>query len=86
MNVGSISSFVGQAATPAYTASKSAVLGLTRSIALDYAALGRALQLRLPGDHRHAHAARALDKTPDPEATLAERLRRVPMRSALQPA
>ena len=30
VNVGSISSFVGQAATPAYTASKSAVLGLTR--------------------------------------------------------
>ena len=59
VNVGSISSFVGQAATPAYTASKSAVLGLTRSIALDYAALGAALQLRLPGDHRHADAARA---------------------------
>ncbi|HEY2159367.1 MAG TPA: SDR family NAD(P)-dependent oxidoreductase, partial [Isosphaeraceae bacterium] len=38
VNVGSISSFVGQAWTPAYTTSKTAVLGLTRSIALDYAA------------------------------------------------
>ena len=40
MNIGSISSFVGQAATPAYTTSKAAVLGLSRSIALDYAADG----------------------------------------------
>ena len=31
VNIGSISSFVGQAATPAYTASKYAVLGLSRS-------------------------------------------------------
>ena len=59
VNVGSISSFVGQAATPAYTASKAAVLGLSRSIALDYAADRPAVQLRLPGHHRHADAARA---------------------------
>ena len=49
MNIGSISGFVGQAATPAYTASKSAVLGLTRSIAIDYAALGVRCNCVCPG-------------------------------------
>ena len=49
MNVGSISSFVGQAATPAYTASKAAVLGLSRSIALDYAAIGLRCNCVCPG-------------------------------------
>ncbi len=86
VNVGSISSFVGQAATPAYTASKSAVLGLTRSIALDYAALGVRCNCVCPGITDTPMLREHLDKTPDPEATLSERLRRVPMRSALQPA
>ena len=49
VNVGSISSFVGQASTPAYTASKAAVLGLSRSIALDYAALGLRCNCVCPG-------------------------------------
>ncbi len=69
VNVGSISSFVGQACTPAYTASKDAVLGLTP---IDRAGLRRRwhpLQLRLPGHHRHADAPRASEQTPDPEAT-----------------
>ncbi len=66
VNVASISSFVGQAATPAYTASKSAVLGLTRSIALDYAGAGPPLQLRLPGNHRYADVARAPGQDPGP--------------------
>src|SRR5207249_4861246 len=37
VNIGSISSFVGQGNTPAYTTSKGAVLMLSKSIALDYA-------------------------------------------------
>ena len=49
VNVGSISSFVGQASTPAYTTSKHAVLGLTRSIALDYAADGIRCNCVCPG-------------------------------------
>ena len=49
VNVGSISSFVGQAGTPAYTASKFAVLGLSRSIALDYAAHGLRCNCVCPG-------------------------------------
>ena len=85
VNVGSISSFVGQAATPAYTASKSAVLGLSRSIALDYAAIGLRCNCVCPGITDTPMLREHLDKTPDPEATLANRLRRVPMRLALVP-
>jgi NAD(P)-dependent dehydrogenase (short-subunit alcohol dehydrogenase family) len=85
VNVGSISSFVGQAATPAYTASKSAVLGLSRSIALDYAAIGLRCNCVCPGITDTPMLRQHLDRTPDPEATLAERLRRVPMRVPLSP-
>jgi NAD(P)-dependent dehydrogenase (short-subunit alcohol dehydrogenase family) len=85
VNVGSISSMVGQAATPAYTASKSAVLGLSRSIALDYAALGLRCNCVCPGITDTPMLREHLNKTPEPEAALAQRLRRVPMRVPLQP-
>lgn len=85
VNVGSISSFVGQASTPAYTASKSAVLGLSRSIALDYASLGLRCNCVCPGITDTPMLREHLDKSPDPEAKLADRLRRVPMRTALSP-
>ena len=71
VNVGSISSFVGQASTPAYTASKFAVLGLSRSIALDYAAVGLRCNCVCPGITDTPMLREHLDKTADPEATLA---------------
>jgi len=40
VNVGSITGLTGSAGTPAYVASKHAVSGLTRSIAIDYAPFG----------------------------------------------
>jgi NAD(P)-dependent dehydrogenase (short-subunit alcohol dehydrogenase family) len=85
VNVGSISGFVGQAATPAYTASKSAVLGLTRSIALDYAAVGLRCNCVCPGITDTPMLREHLGKKADPENALAGRLRRVPMRVALEP-
>jgi NAD(P)-dependent dehydrogenase (short-subunit alcohol dehydrogenase family) len=85
VNVGSISSFVGQARTPAYTASKTAVLGLSRSIALDYAALGLRCNCVCPGITDTPMLREHLNKTTDPEATLTERLKRVPTRAALRP-
>jgi NAD(P)-dependent dehydrogenase (short-subunit alcohol dehydrogenase family) len=85
VNVGSISSFVGQAQTPIYTTSKHAVLGLTRSIALDYAADGIRCNCVCPGITDTPMLREHLDTTPDPEATLAERLRRVAMGVALTP-
>jgi NAD(P)-dependent dehydrogenase (short-subunit alcohol dehydrogenase family) len=85
VNVGSISSFVGQARTPVYTASKHAVLGLTRSIALDYAAHGIRCNSVCPGITDTPMLREHLNATPDPGAALAERLRRVPMGVALTP-
>ncbi len=85
VNVGSISSFVGQASTPAYTASKAAVLGLTRSIALDYAALGLRSNCVCPGITDTPLLREHLSKTSDPEATLARRVRRVPTGRAMSP-
>ncbi len=85
VNVGSISSFVGQASTPAYTTSKHAVLGLTRSIALDYAALGIRCNCVCPGITDTPMLREHLDSTADPAATLAGRLRRVPLAVALTP-
>jgi NAD(P)-dependent dehydrogenase (short-subunit alcohol dehydrogenase family) len=84
VNVGSISSFVGQRETPAYTASKGAVLSLTRSIALDYAAIGLRCNCVCPGITDTPMLREHLDKTPDPDETLRQRLRRVPLNRALQ--
>jgi len=86
VNVGSISSFVGQAGTPVYTTSKHAVMGLTRSIALDFATDGVRCNCVCPGITDTPMLREHLDSTPDPEATLAGRLRRVAMGVALTPA
>ena len=85
VNVGSISSFVGQAGTPVYTTSKHAALGLTRSIALDYAADGIRCNCVCPGITDTPLLREHLDSTGDPEGTLAARLRRVAMGVALTP-
>jgi NAD(P)-dependent dehydrogenase (short-subunit alcohol dehydrogenase family) len=85
VNVGSIGSFIGQATTPAYTTSKGAVLSLTQSIALDYAADGVRCNCICPGITDTPMLREHLNKAPDPEATLAARLRRVPMGIPLTP-
>lgn len=85
VNVGSISSFVGQAQTPVYTTSKHAVVGLTRSIALDYAADGIRCNCVCPGITDTPMLREHLNTQPDPEAALAARLRRVPLGVALTP-
>jgi len=85
VNVGSISSFVGQAETPAYTASKGAVLQLSRSIALDYAVEGLRCNCLCPGITDTPMLRRHLKNSHDPEAALAQRLRRVPAGAALAP-
>lgn len=85
VNIGSISSFVGQASTPIYTTSKHAVMGLTRSIALDFATDGVRCNCVCPGITDTPMLREHLDSTPDPEATLAGRLRRVAMGVALTP-
>lgn len=85
VNVGSISSFIGQASTPAYTTSKGAVLSLTQSIALDYAATGLRCNCVCPGITDTPMLRQHLNTTRDPEATLRQRARRVPLNRAMQP-
>jgi NAD(P)-dependent dehydrogenase (short-subunit alcohol dehydrogenase family) len=86
VNIGSISSYVAQGGTPAYTASKGAVLMLSKSIALDYAADGLRCNCVCPGITDTPMLREHINKTPDPDATLTARVRRVPMGLALQPA
>jgi NAD(P)-dependent dehydrogenase (short-subunit alcohol dehydrogenase family) len=85
VNVGSISSFVGQADTPAYTASKGAVLSLSQSIALDYAADGLRCNCLCPGITDTPMLRHHLRADRDPAGTLAKRLTRVPVGRALTP-
>lgn len=85
VNIGSVGTFVGQPNTPAYTASKGAVLQLTRSIALDYAADGLRCNCVCPGITDTPMLRYHMRTLPDPEAALAQRLRRVPMGVPLTP-
>ncbi|MEZ6062870.1 MAG: SDR family NAD(P)-dependent oxidoreductase [Planctomycetaceae bacterium] len=84
--VASISSFVGQRATPAYTTSKGAVLSLTRSIAVDYAATGLRCNCVCPGITDTPMLREHLNKSADPEETLRQRIRRVPLNRPMQPS
>lgn len=82
---GSISSFVGQAMTPAYTTSKGAMLQLSKSIALDYAAWNVRCNIVCPGITDTPMLREHIDKTPDPDETLRHRLRRVCLGVSLSP-
>jgi NAD(P)-dependent dehydrogenase (short-subunit alcohol dehydrogenase family) len=85
VNIGSIGSFVSQGSTPAYIASKGAVMQLSKSIALDYAADGLRCNCICPGITDTPMFREHMDKAPDPQAAIAARLRRVPMGVALTP-
>jgi NAD(P)-dependent dehydrogenase (short-subunit alcohol dehydrogenase family) len=70
INLGSISWIIGQGGMVAYTASKSAVLGLTRSLARDYGPYGIRVNAVAPG---WIMTARQLEKwvTPETEKEIA---------------
>ena len=85
VNIGSTSCFVADAGESIYSASKGGVMMLTKSIALEYAAQGLRCNCICPGITDTPMLRFHLSTMPDPEATLAARLRRVPMGVAGQP-
>lgn len=72
VNLGSVSWMIGQGGMAAYTASKSAVLGLTRSLARDYGAHGIRVNAVAPG-WIMTERQLALWVTPEAEREIAER-------------
>jgi len=81
INIGSVSSFVGQAKTPGYIAAKGAVMMLTKSIAIDYASDGIRCNTVCPG----ITDTPMLREHMGGESGIEERLHRVPAGRILQP-
>jgi NAD(P)-dependent dehydrogenase (short-subunit alcohol dehydrogenase family) len=85
VNIGSISSFVGQKSTPVYTTSKGAVLQLSKTIGIDYARFGIRCNCVCPGITDTPLLHYHLNQNKDPEAAYRNRLRRVPLGRTLTP-
>ena len=85
VNVGSISSFVGQDRTPVYTTSKGAVLNLSKSIGLDYARYGIRCNCVCPGITDTPLLRFHLGYSGEVEQRLKMRLNRVPLAVSLYP-
>ena len=71
INVASVQAFVSQDQVAAYATSKTALLGLTRSIAIDYAPQVRCVAV-CPGTIDTPMLQNAIQESPDPAAVLQE--------------
>ncbi len=71
INVSSVQAFISQENVAAYTTSKTALLGLTRSIAVDFAPNIRCLAI-CPGTINTPMLEEAIKESPDPQAVLDE--------------
>ena len=85
LNVASVSSFVGQQGTPAYCASKGAVLMLTKALALDYGRERIRVNCLCPGITDTPMLRYHARHEADPDAHLRRRLDRVPTGEMLYP-
>lgn len=71
VNVASVQSFISQQNVAAYTTSKTALLGLTRSIAVDYAPTVRCVAV-CPGTVDTPMLRWAVEQSPDPQEVMDE--------------
>jgi NAD(P)-dependent dehydrogenase (short-subunit alcohol dehydrogenase family) len=85
VNIGSVSSFIGQQRTPAYVASKGGVLLLSKALALDLAPDRIRVNCVCPGITDTPMFRFHVNTTPDPEQTMRERFSRVPLQRPLSP-
>lgn len=79
VNMGSVSSFVGQGNTPIYVASKGGVAMLSKTVALDFAKYGIRVNCVCPGITDTPMLRYHISRSPDPDRTVRERLNRVPL-------
>jgi NAD(P)-dependent dehydrogenase (short-subunit alcohol dehydrogenase family) len=85
LNTGSIGSLVGQLNTPAYIASKGAIALLTKTLALDYGRDHIRVNCLCPGITDTPMLREHLGSGPEGEASIRERISRVPLGSILSP-
>jgi NAD(P)-dependent dehydrogenase (short-subunit alcohol dehydrogenase family) len=85
LSTASINSLGGQFKTPAYVASKGAVLALTKSLAMDYGADNIRVNCICPGITYTPMLQEHLEASGDPEGVLKQRLTRVPLGRVLTP-
>jgi NAD(P)-dependent dehydrogenase (short-subunit alcohol dehydrogenase family) len=85
LNTASINSFIGQFKLPVYSASKGAVLLLTKSLALDYGGDNIRVNCICPGITDTPMLREHLEASSDPAAAMRERQARVPLGRFLTP-
>jgi meso-butanediol dehydrogenase / (S,S)-butanediol dehydrogenase / diacetyl reductase len=79
LNTASVAGLVGVKNRLAYSASKAGVVGLTKSIAMDYVADGIRCNCLCPGTVDSPSWRRRVAASPDPEAALQDMIARQPM-------
>ncbi|HEY7201079.1 MAG TPA: SDR family oxidoreductase [Candidatus Dormibacteraeota bacterium] len=86
VSISSMAGLIGAPNSTAYSASKAAIIGFTRALAMDVAPWGITVNAICPGMVATSRALLSLDPNLDAAAEIAQRGRRVPVGRAGQPA